>query len=128
MLRRLKNIFTVNKRQMPRWPIRHDVKCLVKQTEENDFDSVYLGNFSGSGCGIFTKACNLVVQKDVLVIFRMPQENQVEVKGKVISQSVYYPSGTESLKDAIYRFSINFENPLNESEIELIKNPPQISL
>lgn len=120
----LRDIFHLgNKRQKPRFRARKEVSCDIRQQDWDDFKTVFLVNVSASGCAVFVRSCDLEIQHEVALSFAIDQNETLETAGKVVGQTVYYPSGRQDLKEAMYRFSITFDKPLSTHEIELLKNP-----
>jgi hypothetical protein len=57
--------------------------------------------------------------------FQVSPQEVIKAQGKVVSQNIYYPTGNESLDEAVYRFSVHFDTALSNEVMAKLKAIPQ---
>lgn len=122
MLKRmLRRFFVPEVRKSTRFPVSKDIQCMVSVPKYQETVPVYLGDVSSTGLSFFYKRPWFEAEDSVDVLLTK-DERSTSLPGKIVSQRIFYPQGSEDIKLAIYRYSIKFAIPLGPEPLEMLKS------
>lgn len=121
LIRKLKNIITPEHRGSKRW-ITSGLQCSITVGKSMKVKSISVNDISQGGCSIISHTPHYYIDDKVTIFFQMRANAEIIRTGKIVSQVIYYPAGTDNLKDAFYRFSVSFEQILKNDEVEKIRS------
>lgn len=123
MLKRLlTKFFPYEYRSVARYPNQSMSQCFIKSEKLGQNVPVYMGDISEGGLSFFFKSPWFDINDQVEVVL-VHNSNSTEMKAQIVAQRILYPQGSEDLKLALYRYSVQFSDRLNSEWVGYFASP-----
>jgi hypothetical protein len=114
--------FPYEGRSLDRYPIQNMSQCFINSQRLDQSVPVYMGDISEGGLSFFFKKPWFDINDQVDVVL-VHNSRSIEMKAQIVAQKILYPQGSEDLKLALYRYSVQFSDRLNSEWVGYFASP-----
>jgi hypothetical protein len=110
-------------RRDPRTQVRQDIKCSIQIINTEKIHEAWICDISKTGIGFLTRAPGYDIGETIVAHL---MDGNLQIKsppGRIVGQDIVYHGPLKDIEKSFFRFSIQFDSPLPESQLKLLQRP-----